>query len=165
MKKFLTIGEITKPHGIKGEVKVFPLTDDIQRFKKLKRVFIDGQEVKISYVTVGHDRAILRLEGVDNVEDAEKLRKKLLVVPREEAVRLEEDAYFIEDLKDCTVYDEEGLELGKVAEVIQTGANDVYWIKKPKELLIPAIRDGVLSVDVEAEKIIIKPIRVWSDED
>ena len=165
MKKFLTIGEITKPHGIKGEVKVFPLTDDIQRFKKLKRVFIDGQEVKISYVTVGHDRAILRLEGVDNVEDAEKLRKKLLVVPREEAVRLEEDAYFIEDLKDCTVYDEEGLELGKVAEVIQTGANDVYWIKKPKELLIPAIRDVVLSVDVEAEKIIIKLIRVWSDED
>ena len=165
MKKFLTIGEITKPHGIKGEVKVFPLTDDIQRFKKLKRVFIDGQEVKISYVTVGHDRAILRLEGVDSVEDAEKLRKKLLVVPREEAVRLEEDAYFIEDLKDCTVYDEEGLELGKVAEVIQTGANDVYWIKKPKELLIPAIRDVVLSVDVEVEKIIIKPIRVWSDED
>ena len=165
MKKFLTIGEITKPHGIKGEVKVFPLTDDIQRFKKLKRVFIDGQEVKISYVTVGHDRAILRLEGVDSVEDAEKLRKKLLVVPREEAVRLEEDAYCIEDLKDCTVYDEEGLEVGKVAEVIQTGANDVYWIKKPKELLIPAIRDVVLSVDVEAEKIIIKPIRVWSDED
>jgi 16S rRNA processing protein RimM len=165
MKKFLTIGEITKPHGIKGEVKVFPLTDDIQRFKKLKRVFIDGQEVKVSYVTVGHDRAILRLEGVDSVEEAEKLRKKLLVVPREEAVKLEEDSYFIEDLKDCTVYDEEGLELGKVADVIQTGANDVYWIKKPKELLIPAIRDGVLSVDVEAEKIIIKPIRVWSDED
>lgn len=165
MKKFLTIGEITKPHGIKGEVKVFPLTDDIQRFKKLKRVFIDGQEVKVSYVTVGHDRAILRLEGVDRVEEAEKLRKKLLVVPREEAVKLEEDSYFIEDLKDCTVYDEEGLELGKVADVIQTGANDVYWIKKPKELLIPAIRDVVLSVDVEAEKIIIKPIRVWSDED
>ncbi|HBW12472.1 MULTISPECIES: ribosome maturation factor RimM [Proteiniclasticum] len=165
MKKFLTIGEITKPHGIKGEVKVFPLTDDIQRFKKLKRVFIDGQEVKVSYVTVGHDRAILRLEGVDSVEEAEKLRKKLLVVPREEAVKLEEDSYFIEDLKDCTVYDEEGLELGKVADVIQTGANDVYWIKKPKELLIPAIRDVVLSVDVEAEKIIIKPIRVWSDED
>jgi 16S rRNA processing protein RimM len=70
MKKFLTIGEITKPHGIKGEVKVFPLTDDIQRFKKLKRVFIDGQEVKVSYVTVGHDRAILRLEGVDSVEEA-----------------------------------------------------------------------------------------------
>jgi 16S rRNA processing protein RimM len=91
--------------------------------------------------------------------------RRLLVVPREEAVKLEEDSYFIEDLKDCTVYDEEGLELGKVADVIQTGANDVYWIKKPKELLIPAIRDVVLSVDVEAEKIIIKPIRVWSYED
>jgi 16S rRNA processing protein RimM len=165
MKKFLTIGEITKPHGVKGEVKVFPLTDDIQRFKKLKRVFIDGQEVKVIYATVGSDRAILRLEGVDRVEDAELLRKKLLTVPREEAVKLEKDTYFIEDLKDCTVYDEEGLELGKVAEVIQTGANDVYWIKKPKEILIPAIRDVVLSVDVEAEKIIIKPLRVWTDED
>lgn len=165
MKKYLTIGEITKPHGVKGEIKVFPLTDDIQRFKKLKRVFIDGQEVKVVYATAGSDRAILKLEGCDSVEDAEKLRKKLLVVPREEAVRLEEGSYFIEDLKDCIVFDEEGTELGQVAEVIQTGANDVYWIKKPKELLIPAIRDVVVSIDVEAEKIIIKPLRVWTDED
>ncbi|HBT19034.1 MAG TPA: 16S rRNA processing protein RimM [Clostridiaceae bacterium] len=165
MKKFLTIGEITKPHGVKGEVKVFPLTDDINRFKKLKRVFIEGKEVKVLYVTVGSDRAIMRLEGCESMEDAEKLRKKTLEVPREEAVKLEEDAYFIEDLKDCIVFDLDGVELGPVAEVIQTGANDVYWIKKPKELLIPAIKDVVTKVDVEAGQIIIKPVREWMDED
>lgn len=165
MKKFLTIGEITKPHGVKGEVKVFPLTDDINRFKKLKRVFIEGKEVKVLYVTVGSDRAIMRLEGCESMDDAEKLRKKTLEVPREEAVKLEEDAYFIEDLKDCVVFDLDGVELGPVAEVIQTGANDVYWIKKPKELLIPAIKDVVTKVDVEAGQIIIKPVREWMDED
>ncbi len=165
MKKFLTIGEITKPQGVKGEVKVFPLTDDINRFKKLKRVFIEGKEVKVLYVTVGSDRAIMRLEGCESMEDAEKLRKKTLEVPREEAVKLEEDAYFIEDLKDCIVFDLDGVELGPVAEVIQTGANDVYWIKKPKELLIPAIKDVVTKVDVETGQIIIKPVREWMDED
>ncbi len=165
MKKFLTIGEITKPHGIKGEVKVFPLTDDIARFKGLKRVFIDGKEVQVVYVTVGNDRAIMKLEGCESVEDAERFRKKTMEVPREEAVKLEEDAYFIEDLKDCTVFDEEGKELGQISEVIQTGANDVYWIKNPKELLIPVIRDVVLDVDIEKGRIVIKPVREWMDED
>jgi len=165
MKKFLTIGEITKPHGIKGEVKVFPLTDDIARFKRLKRVFIDGKEVQVIYVTVGNDRAIMKLEGCESVEDAEKFRKKTMEVPREEAVKLEEDAYFIEDLKDCTVFDSDGKELGQISEVIQTGANDVYWIKKPKELLIPVIRDVVLDVDIEKGRIVIKPLREWTDED
>ncbi|MFH5835722.1 ribosome maturation factor RimM [Proteiniclasticum sp. C24MP] len=165
MKKFLTIGEITKPHGIKGEIKVFPLTDDISRFKKLKRVFIDGKEVNVVYVTVGSDRAIMKLEGCESIDEAERYRRKTIEVPREEAVKLEEGAYFIEDLKDCTVYDSEGKELGPVDEVIQTGANDVYWIRKPKELLIPAIRDVVLEVNIEEEKIIIKPVREWMDED
>ena len=164
MKKFLTIGEITKPHGVKGEIKVFPLTDDINRFKKLKRVFIDGKEVNVQYVTVGSDRAIMLLEGCQSLEDAEKYRKKTIQVPREEAVALEDDAYFIEDLKDCVIYDSEEKELGKVAEVIQTGANDVYWIKSPKELLIPAIKDVVLEVNIEEGKIIIKPLREWTDE-
>lgn len=165
MKKFLTIGEITKPHGLKGEVKVFPLTDDINRFKKLKRVFIEGKEVKVLYVTVGSDRAIMKFEGCESIDDAERYRKKTIEVPREEAVKLEEDAYFIEDLKDCIVFDSEGKELGPVDDVIQTGANDVYWIRKPKELLIPAIRDVVLDVNIEEERIIIKPVREWMDED
>lgn len=165
MKKFLTIGEITKPHGVKGEVKVFPLTDDINRFMKLKRVFIDGRAVRVLYVTVGSDRAIMKLEGCESLEDAERYRKKTIEVPREEAVKLEDDAYFIEDLKDCVVFDRDGKELGKVSEVISTGANDVYWIKQPKELLIPAIKDVVLDVNIEEERIIIKPVREWADED
>lgn len=165
MKKYLTIGEITKPHGVKGEVKVFPQTDDINRFLKLKRVFIDGKEVKVIYVTVGADRAIMKLEGAESVDDAEKLRGKRLEVPREEAVKLEKDAYFIEDLKECQVVDTEGKALGKVYDVIYTGSNDVYWIQQPKELLIPALKTIVESVDVEAGLITIRPVREWSDED
>ncbi|MGB4589297.1 MAG: ribosome maturation factor RimM [Clostridiaceae bacterium] len=165
MKEYLTIGEITKPHGIKGEVKVFPLTDDIRRFTGLKSVLIDGKEVKVIYVTVGSDRVIMKLEGCEDLYAAERLRGKTLEVNRDDAVKLEKDAYFIEDLKDCTVFDSEGKDLGKIYDVITTKANDVYWIQEPKELLIPAIKDIVLSVDISLNKVVIKPVREWSDED
>ncbi len=165
MKKFLTIGEITKPHGYKGEVKVFPLTDDPKRFLDLKKVLIDGKEVRVTHVSVGGDRAILKLQGIDTLEQAETLRKKTLVVHRDEAVELEEDAYFIEDLKDCQVYDTEGKSLGQISEVIVTGSNDVYWIKQPKELLIPALKNIVVDVNIKEEKVIIRPVLEWSYED
>jgi len=165
MKEYLTIGEITKPHGIKGEVKVFPLTDDIRRFTNLKSVLIEGKEVKVIYVTVGSDRAIMKLEGCEDLYAAERLRGKTLEVVRDDAVKLEKDAYFIEDLKDCMVFDSEGKDLGKIYDVIVTGANDVYWIREPKEILIPAIKDIVLSVDISLNKVVIKPVREWSDED
>ncbi len=165
MKKFLTIGEITKPHGVKGEVKVFPLTDDPKRFLDLKTVLIDGKEIRVTEVSVGSDRAILKLQGIDTLEQAETLRKKTLVVPRDEAVELEDDAYFIEDLKDCTVFDTEGTLLGQISDVIVTGSNDVYWIKQPKELLIPALKNIVTEVNIKEEKVIIRPILEWSYED
>ncbi len=165
MKKFLTIGEITKPHGVRGEVKVFPLTDDPKRFLDLEKVLIDGKTVRITRVSAGTDRVILKLQGVDTLEQAEALRKKTLEVPREDAVELEEDAYFIEDLKDCIVYDTNGVLLGQISDVIATGSNDVYWIKKPKELLIPALKDIVVSVDIKGEKVVIRPVSEWSYED
>lgn len=165
MKKIFTIGEITKPHGIKGEVKVFPLTDDPKRFLDLKTVLIDGKTVRVTSASAGGDRVILKLQGIDTIEQAETLRKKTLEVSREDAVDLEEDTYFIEDLKDCKVYDTEDVFLGQISEVIATGSNDVYWIKKPKELLIPALKDIVISVDIVEEKVIIKPVSEWSDED
>ena len=165
MKKFLTIGEITKPHGVRGEVKVFPLTDDPKRFLDLKKVLIDGKEVRVIEASVGGGRAILKLQGIDTLDQAETLRKKTLVVPRDEAVDLEEDAYFIEDLKDCQVYDTDGKLLGQISDVIATGSNDVYWIKSPKELLIPALKEIVKEVNIMEEKVIIRPVSEWSDED
>lgn len=165
MKKNMTIGEITKPHGVKGEVKVYPLTDDLERFQSLKEILIEEKPYRIEDVKLLPDRVILKIRGFDSVEAAETLRGKTIEVKREHAVKLEKDAYFVEDLKGCRVYDTEGKDLGAVYEVISTGSNDVYWIREPKELLIPALKTIVQVVDIEEGKIVIVPVREWSYED
>ena len=162
----LVIGMITKAHGIRGEVKVMPLTDDLKRFKKLKSVLIDGKEVVVEGVKLQSAKAILKLEGFDKIEDTVVLRDKYISVVREEAVELEEGEYYVADLIGCMVFDENGLQLGKIYDVISTGSNDVYWVKdeKKKDVLIPVLKEIVLSVDIASEKIIIKPIKEWMDE-
>ncbi|MBU3195543.1 ribosome maturation factor RimM [Clostridium algidicarnis] len=165
MEDYLSVGQISKPHGIKGEVKVIPLTDDIKRFRKLKKVYIDGNEKVIVWCKMQIDRVILKIEGIDTMEGAESLRNKYIQVKREEAVRLPKDSYFIADLLSCTVYDTSENKIGKVYDVIKTGSNDVYWIKDEKEILIPALKDIVLDVDIDSHKIIIRPIKEWQDED
>lgn len=161
MKKFLAIGQIINTHGLNGELKVYPLTDDIRRFRKLEKVLVDGVEMKIVWCKLQADKVILKLEGIDSIEQAQKYFKKYLEVSREDAVELPEGSYFITDLIGCTVYDTEGKNLGVIAEVLKTGSNDVYWIKEGKELLIPALRTIVLEVDVENQKIVIKPVETW----
>nr|WP_253197717.1 ribosome maturation factor RimM [Clostridium algidicarnis] len=165
VEDYLSVGQISKPHGIKGEVKVIPLTDDIKRFRKLKKVYIDGNEKVIVWCKMQIDRVILKIEGIDTMEGAESLRNKYIQVKREEAVRLPKDSYFIADLLSCTVYDTSENKIGKVYDVIKTGSNDVYWIKDEKEILIPALKDIVLDVDIDSHKIIIRPIKEWQDED
>nr|WP_207720046.1 ribosome maturation factor RimM [Clostridium algidicarnis] len=165
VEDYLSVGQISKPHGIKGEVKVIPLTDDIKRFRKLKKVYIDGNEKVIVWCKMQVDRVILKIEGIDTMEGAESLRNKYIQVKREEAVRLPKDSYFIADLLSCTVYDTSENKIGKVYDVIKTGSNDVYWIKDEKEILIPALKDIVLDVDIDSHKIIIRPIKEWQDED
>ena len=162
----LVIGMITKAHGIRGEVKVMPLTDDLKRFKKLKSVLIDGKEVVVEGVKLQSAKAILKLEGFNKIEDTVVLRDKYISVIREEAVKLEEGEYYVADLIGCMVFDENGLQLGKMYDVISTGSNDVYWVKdeKKKDILIPVLKEIVLSVDIDSEKIIIKPIKEWMDE-
>lgn len=165
MKELISIGQITKPHGVRGEVKVLSLTDSLQRFRELDKVLIDGKEVAITSVKLQNDRAILKFEGVDNMDQADELRNKYLEVKREDAMELDEDSYYIADLLDCVVFDTDGEELGKVYQVIETGSNDVYWVKGngKKDVLIPALKTIVEEVDVENGKIVIKPERVWSE--
>lgn len=161
MKEFLAIGQIINSHGVKGEVKVYPLTDDIRRFRKLNQVHIDGIEVKVVWCKLQADRVILKLEGVESIEQALKYKNKYIEVKREEAVSLSEGEYFIADLIGCKVFEDNGKELGEVSDVIQTKNNDVYWVKGDSEVLIPALKDIVLSIDVEDKKIVIKPLEVW----
>lgn len=165
MRDILRVGKIVNTHGLKGEMKVIPLTDDMRRYDDLEFVLLDGKEVKVERVKYQKDRVILKLENIDIIEEAEKLKNKYLEIPREYAVELEEDTYFITDLIGCNVFDTDGKDLGQIYDVLQTKNNDVYWIRKPKELLIPVLLDIVLDINIEERKITIKPVGEWQDED
>lgn len=165
MKEFLRIGKIVNTHGLKGEVKVIPLTDDPKRYNDLEFVLIDGIERKIKGCKFQKDRVIVKIEGIDIIEEAEKYKNKYMEIPREYGVTLEEDTYYIADIIGCSVYDTEGKSLGNIYDVIQTKNNDVYWIREPKELLIPVLLNIVTDIDVENKRITIKPVGEWQDED
>ncbi len=161
MENYLRVGVISTTHGIRGEVKVYPTTDDITRFKDLKEVFLDtGKallQLEIEGVKFFKQTAILKFKGIDNINDVEKYRGKDLLINRDNAVDLEEGEYFIFDLLDSMVVTEDGKELGILTEVLTTAANDVYVVKTPegKELLIPYIDECVLNIDIENKKILV----------
>ncbi|MBQ4536319.1 MAG: ribosome maturation factor RimM [Lachnospiraceae bacterium] len=156
MEDLFQVGVITSTHGVRGEVKVFPTTDDPRRFKRLKEVILEnGKEqilLEIESVKFFKQFVILKFKGIDNINDVEKYRQKSLLVTRKNAVRLSKDEYFIADLMGLKVLDEDGTEIGVLENVMETGANDVYEIKMNdgRELLLPAIKQCVLEVDVEA---------------
>lgn len=165
MKKFLRVGQIINTHGIKGEVKILPLTDDISRFENLESIYINGKEININGVKYLKDKVILKLENIDSIEKAEKFKQCYLEIDRENALELPEDTYYITDLLDCNVIDTNNFEYGKVKEVIQTPSNDVYWVKGTKEILIPVLKEIVFTIDIENKLITIKPSGEWQDED
>lgn len=155
MEDLLQVGIITSTHGVRGEVKVYPTTDYPRRFRRLKEVVLDtGREklnLEIEGVKFFKQFVILKFKGLDNINDIEKYRQKSLYVTRKNAVRLQRDEYFIADLIGLKVQDEDGTELGTVKDVIETGANDVYEVEMAdgRSLLLPAIKQCILNVDVE----------------
>lgn len=161
MEKLLQVGVISSTHGVRGEVKVFPTTDDVKRFKKLKKVILDtGREhlpLEIESVKFFKQFAILKFKGIDNINDIEKYKGKSLLVDRENAVKLRKDEYFIADMIGLTVFTDDGEEFGKFRDVLETGANDVYIIDSLKhgEVLVPAIKQCILDVDIENGKMVI----------
>lgn len=161
MEQFLQVGVISSTHGIRGEVKVFPTTDDPARFKKLKNVLLDtGKErleLEIQSVKFFKQFVIVKFRGIDNINDIEKYKGKSLMVPREDAVQLEEDEYYIADLIGMEVYTDGG-RFGTLKDVMETGANEVYIIDSDEhgEVLVPAIHDCILDVDVEKQTMKIR---------
>lgn len=157
MNKILQVGAVTSTHGLAGEVKVFPTTDDPKRFKKLKQVLLDtGKDMlplEVEHVKFFKNMVILKFKGYDRIEDIMGFKGKNLYVTRENAVRLKKDEYFIADLIGMKVYTEDEAYLGELTEVITTGANDVYTVhmENGKDVLIPAIGQCILNVDVEHE--------------
>ena len=155
MEQKLQVGIITATHGLKGEVKVYPTTDDPGRFRRLKKVILDNGKVsvdlEIESVKYFKQFVILKFKGLDDIEQVEKYRKASLYVTRDNAVRLKKDEFFIADLIDMKVVNEDGSPLGTLRDVITTGANDVYEVALDEggTVLIPAIKEYILDVDVE----------------
>ena len=171
MEQLLQVGVISSTHGVRGEVKVFPTTDDANRFKKLKKVILDTgmekKELEIQGVKFFKQFVILKFKGIDNINDIEKYKGKILYVTRENAVKLKKDEYFIADLIDMQVILEDGTLLGILTDVMKTGANDVYCVESEKygEVLLPAIGECILDVDVEGRKMTVHLMPGLIDEE
>ncbi len=155
MLTHFSVGIVLKPHGLKGELKVKPLTDDPARFDRLERVYVkqaDGyKEFPIASTRYHKGFVYLKLSGVDSVEAASTLRNQYFWIPRSEAIALPEGSYFIGDLVGSSVKTIQGDLLGTLTDVIQTGSNDVYVVKGKKgEVLIPALKEVVKDIDIEA---------------
>ena len=161
MENLLRVGVITTTHGVRGEVKVFPTTDDPQRFKKLKNVILDDGkqqlDLEITSVKFFKNLVILKFKGLDNMNDVEKFKQADLLVTRENAVKLEPGEYFIADLIGLAGVSDEGEDLGELTDVIQTGANDVYVFSKAgqQDLLVPKIPDCVKDINLEEGKVLV----------
>lgn len=161
MENMLQVGVITTTHGVRGEVKVYPTTDDAQRFQELEYVILEtGREqlkLHIQQVKFFKNLAILKFKEIDNINDIEKYKGKSLWIPREEAQPLGEDEYYIGDLIGMEVYLEDGTLFGTLRDVMETGANDVYVVDSGEkgEVLLPAIGDCIKEVDVDRNRMTV----------
>ena len=161
MLEYLSIGQIVNTHGFRGEVKIYPLTDDISRFEKLKEVYMEENNELVKYkvesIKFLRSTVAVKLKGIDSEEAANKLKGSYIKVDRKSAVKLPKDTYFICDLIDSEVYDEKAQLLGTVKDVLQTGSNDVYVVQSTgKDILIPALKDVVKKIDLENKKIMVE---------
>lgn len=174
LSEYLLIGEVLKPQGIHGEVKVRPITCDMMRFAHMKNIYLekDGNfsSVGVHCTRIDPDAVYLLLEGVRDRDSAEKLRGQYLYVDREHAVQLPEDTEFICDLEGCEAVDDEGNTIGTLTEVLQPGAGDVYVFRGPRgEVLIPALKRVVLEVDVRNKHMLLsaqalREVAVYEDD-
>jgi len=155
MDDLLKVGIITSTHGLKGEVKVFPTTDDVNRFSELKTVKLDTgremMELKLSHVKFFKKMAILKFKGINHINDVEQYKGKELYITRDQAAACGEDEYFIGDLMGIKVVSDEQEELGELTDVLITGANDVYVVSREgsADLLLPAIKECILNIDMK----------------
>lgn len=151
----IEIGKVLKPQGIKGEIKILPITQNVNRFKKLTSVIIDGLEHQVGTVKIRDDGVYMTICGIDDRNKVEPLRGKYLAVPREEAIALPEDAWFIADLIGCSIFVDNAL-LGELTDIFQNGSADVYSIDHGK-IMFPALKKVLKSVNVENKRIDLDP--------
>ncbi len=160
-QEYFEIGQIVNHFGIKGMLKVNPFTDDISQFKTLGTVLLEKNgellEMKIEEVKSSKNQILLKLKGIETIEEAEKYRNCYLKIARGKAKNLPKNTYFIADLIGLSVYTEEGILLGKVEDIYNSGASDIYVVRGElgKQILLPAIREVIKKIDLEQEKIVV----------
>ena len=164
MQEYLEVGQIVNTNGLKGLLKINPFTDDITRFERLKTIFIEHKkellEFEIESVRYQKKQVLLKLKGIDTIEEAEKYREDYLKIKRNKEEKLPEDTYYIVDLIGLDIYTENGELLGKLDDVFSTGSNDVYVVKNSegKQILLPAISDVIKNIDLKQKKIVVNLI-------
>lgn len=151
----LIIGKIVKAQGIKGEVKIIPITDDVLRFNKLKKAIVNGRELTVESSRVQNDCAYVKFKGVDTRNDAELLQNEFVSVEREDAVKLPENTWFIVDILGAKVFVSD-TEIGTLVDVMQNAVVDVYVVSDgKKETMFPALKDLILKVDTDKKIIVL----------
>ena len=170
MEKFLKVGAVTAPHGVHGELRIFPMTDDPGRFDDLDEVILErrtGREThRVESVKYIKNMVILKLSGIETMDEAQLCRGCSLYVPREKGVPLAGNEYYIADMIGMQVYTDDGKIFGRLSDVMHTGANDVYIVQTDDygEVLIPAIKACIMNVDVEAGRMTVHLIPGLIDE-
>ena len=161
MQDFIEIGKIVNSYGIKGFMKVVPYTDDITRFNQLKSIYIEKNNkrnpFRIEEVKYQKNLVLLKLEGINSINDIEQYKNCYVKIDRKDAIKLPEDTYFIIDLIALEVYTDENILLGNVVDIFPTGSNDVYVVKDElgKQVLLPAISEVIQNIDIENKKIVV----------
>ncbi|MDR1532684.1 MAG: ribosome maturation factor RimM [Clostridiales bacterium] len=152
--RFFEIGKIINTHGIAGELKIFPTTDDPRRFRLLADAYVlrppDWRPERFEIESVRfHKRfVIVKFHGIDDINTAETFKNALVKITEAEALPLEEDEYYFQDIYDCRVVTTEGEELGVVTDILRTGANDVYVVRGSRgEILLPAVKGCVKAIN------------------
>lgn len=165
MTKYLEIGQIVNTFGIKGMIKVKPFTDNINRFDELSKIYIKNKnginEYEIEQVKYHKNMVLIKLKGIENPEQADLLRDSYLIINRDDVKPLKKDTYYIVDLIGLEVYTEEGILLGNLEDIFNTGSNDIYVVKDElgKQILLPAIKEVIKEIDLNNKKIIVHLIK------
>lgn len=159
---YTAIGKIINTHGINGEVKIYPYTDDIERFSILKQAYIGDTKIKVNLSTVKYHKGLplVKFKEYNNINDVLKFKEQIIYVDDENRVVLPKNHFFIYDLIDCQVYDMDNNYIGKLVEVMQGASNDIYVVKDDnhKEYLIPAVKEFIEEVNIDKKTVIINPI-------
>lgn len=161
MEEYFEIGQIVNTSGLKGILKIKPFTDDIKKFSNLKTIYIKTKngltEFKIEQVRYVKNMVMLKLAGIDTVEEAEKYKNLYIKILRDQEEELEEGSYYVVDILGCKVNTDANQELGKIVDVFQTGSNDVYVVKdeQGKQILLPAIKQVIKNVDIKNKIITV----------